>query len=421
MEEHRIDFLRLQFADLAGSLRHLDVPARHFQNSLEDELVFDGSSAGGFIRLEESDMLLRPDPGTFAVLPVPQRKSRIARLICDIHRADGAPFEGDPRGVLKRVMGDVADAGFHCTIGMEVEFYLFNTDGGVEHSPEALRRLGGEAVREEIVEALDVMGIAVASAHPEASPGQHEVDLCAVDALRAADHLATLKLVARTIAERNGLRANFMPKPVYGHHGSGLHVHHTLLREGGNAFADPETLDGLSDALRAYVGGILLHARGFAAITNPLVNSYKRLVPGYEAPVQATWSLQGGSPLVRIPAARAHRTGCEVRLGDPAGNPYLSLAVQIASGLDGIRRELDPGAPVNSKVAAMSTRELQRRKIALMPQHLGEALQALEENRVVRNALGEYVFSHFVEAKRAEWEEYVAQVHPWERERYTDV
>jgi glutamine synthetase len=414
LREEQIDLLRLQFSDLAGGLRQLDVPARRSGEALDGGVSFDGAAAGGW--REETELLLRPDPGTFCLLPSGAAGGRVARLICEVDRTDGTPFEGDPRGVLRRVVREVEAAGFRASIASEIEFFLLAAGGA-----PATAAAAGEAVRRDVVAALEEMGIAVATAFADAGPGQHEIDLQASDPVAAADALATLKPAVRAVAERHGLRATFMPKPIFGRHGCGLHLQHRLCRGEANAFADPDSMDGLSDALRGYVGGILRHARGFAAITNPLVNSYKRLIPGFAAPLYASWSLHDSSPLVRVPSARGGETGCEVRLADPAASPYLALAVQMAAGLSGVESEIDPGSPVGKQQGVMSARELQRRRIPQMPRHLGEALQALEESREVRGALGEYVFSHFVQAKREEWEEYVAQVHAWEVERYLDV
>lgn len=427
LEEHDVRYLRLQFMDLFGEVKSFEVAASQFGRAVAGELMFDGSSVDGRARVEESDMYLRPDPATLCLLPWTGTDSRVASLVCDLHRPDGAPFEGDPRGALRRAVQALNEEGFEPTIGAEVEFFLFRMDAAGEPTLRPQDRGGyydvapldaGESIRRDIVGVLEAMGFGVASSHHEVAPGQHKVDLLPTGALALADALASLSVVVKMVAARHGVHATFMPKPNPDQNGSGLHTHHALLRDGENAFFDPEARDDLADVLRLYVGGLLAHARGYCAITNPLVNSYKRLVPGYQAPVNVAWSLHTRSHMVRIPVTRGPDTRCEVRIADPAANPYLALAVQLAAGLDGLRQETHPGDPINKSLWALSQRERQRLRIPELPRHLGEALDELERDRTVRAALGEYIYSHYTTAKRAEFEEYLAQVHPWEVQRY---
>lgn len=416
LEEHRVRFLRLHFNDTLGAPRNAEVPVSRFSAAFRGEVVFDGSSRDGRFRVEEPDLLLRPDPSTLRILPRGDGEERIARMICDVYRTDDTPFEGDPRGALKRVLGDLGGMGFRVRVGTKMEFFLLRRQSGgpVEAAPAE----AGDRVRRDAVAVLEAMGYAVRGAHPEIAEGQHEIDLGFQDALLAADAAATLQQEVQAIATLHGLRAILMPKPFFGQHGSGMHMHHSLFQDERNAFDDPEARDGVSETLRFYIGGILRHARGFCAVTNPLVNSYKRLVPGFEAPTAVGWSLHGRSPLVRIPARRGEATGCEVQIPDPSANPYLALAVQIAAGMDGMRNGIEPGEPVRKNIGAMSRRERHRLRIAELPRDLGEALDELEGDRVIRAALGEHIYGHLMEAKRAEWEEYATAVHPWEWERY---
>jgi glutamine synthetase len=427
MEEHHVRFLRLQFSDILGTIKNVELPASQFEKALDGEVMFDGSSIEGFVRIEESDMLLKPDLDTFRIFPWGDADNRVARIICDVYKADDTPFEGDPRGALRRILNGIGEQGYKALMGMEAEFFLFQRtpDGDpttVTHDSGGYFDLTpvdlGEVARRDIVNILGSMGFEVEAAHHEVAPGQHEIGFRYEDALTTADNIATFKFVVRNVALKHGLHATFMPKPIFGQNGSGMHTHQSLFRNGENAFYDPEAKDGLSESMRYYVGGLLRHARGYCAITNPIVNSYKRLVPGYEAPVNVAWSLHNRSPMIRIPARRGKGTRCELRIPDPAANPYLALAVQVAAGMDGIQNEIDPGEPVNKNIWTMSQRERRRLKIDELPRDLGEALDELEKDRVIRTALGEHIYGHFMEAKRAEWQQYIAQVHGWEIEKY---
>jgi glutamine synthetase len=350
-------------------------------------------------------------------------------MICDIQTPDGAPFGGCPRTVLKRAIAAAASKGFQMKASPEVEFFLFQTRHGVptteSHDAAGYFDLSpvdlGENVRREIVLALEAMGFHVNAAHHEVAPGQHEIDFHHEDVLATADNISTFRFLVKNVAIRNGLHATFMPKPIYGINGSGMHTHMSLYAKGVNAFYDPKAEWELSVACLGYIGGLLRHAKGFCAVTNPLVNSYKRLVPGYEAPTNIAWSQKNRSPLVRVPAARGPVTRIELRMPDPSCNPYLALAVMLRAGLDGIERKLDPGPPINKNISTMSHRERRHLRIDELPGNLIEALDELEKDDLVRDTLGDHVFEHFVEAKREEWHDYIRHVSPWEVDRYLAV
>jgi glutamine synthetase len=422
-----VRFMRLQFTDILGINKNVEIPATQFEKALAGDIMFDGSSIEGFVRIEESDMLLAPDLSTFQVFPWGEPESRICRLICDINTPDGSPFAGDPRGVLKRVLARAASLGFTMNAGMEAEFFLFrpNPEGEattVTHDVGGYFDLApadlGEEARRAMVEVLELMGFEVEAAHHEVAHGQHEIDFRYADALRTADNLATFRFVVKQVAQQFGLVASFMPKPIFGQNGSGMHTHQSLFRGRENAFHDQEAQWQLSKVALHYIGGLLRHARGMCAITNPLVNSYKRLVPGYEAPVNVAWSMRNRSPLIRVPERRGLGTRLELRMPDPAANPYLALAVMLAAGLDGIETQADHREPVNENIWEMSFRERRRLRIDDLPHDLNEALDELEKDAVVTGALGEHIARHFVEAKRQEWRDYITQVSPWELENY---
>jgi glutamine synthetase len=427
LDEYNVRFLRLQFIDVMGVLKNVEVPRTQFAKALDGDIMFDGSAIEGFVRVEESDMVLRPDYGTFVVFPWSDPENRVARLICDVHTADGAPFEGDPRWVLKRQIEVARKLGYEMMAGAEAEFFLFHrtadgsptrdthdAGGYFDLTPVDL----GEFARRDIVTALETMGLEVEASHHEVAPGQHEVDFRYADALATADHLATFKFVVRNIAFHHDLHATFMPKPIYGQNGSGMHTHQSLFRDGENAFHDENEADGMSDVMRWYAAGLLRHGRAMCAITNPTVNSFKRLVPGFEAPVNVAWSHQNRSPMIRVPARRGKGTRLELRTPDPAANPYLALAVQLAAGLDGMRRKQAPPETIDKNIWTLSIRERRRYRIQELPRDLGEAIHLLKRSSFVREVLGEHVFQYFITAKEAEWADYSAQVHEWEIERY---
>jgi glutamine synthetase len=429
-EREKVKFMRLQFTDILGTIKNVEIPDRQFEEALDGKIMFDGSSIEGFVRIEESDMFLRPDLATYRVFPwAGQTGEKVARIICDIYTPDGEPFVGCPRAALKRAIAMAAAKGYVMNTGLEAEFFLFQTRNGVAttetHDAASYFDLSpvdmGEEVRREIVLALEAMGFHVEAAHHEVAPGQHEIDFRYDDVLTAADNISTFRFVVKNVATRNGVHATFMPKPIYGVNGSGLHTHISLFSRAGNVFYDASARWQLSGTCLNYIGGVLRHAKGFCAITNPLVNSYKRLVPGYEAPTHIAWSEKNRSPLVRVPAARGKATRIELRMPDPSCNPYLALAVMLRAGLDGIEKEIDPGPPVNKNIFNLSHRERRHLRIDELPGNLSEALDELEKDDLVRETLGGHLFEHFVAAKREEWFDYIRQVSPWEVKRYLSV
>ncbi len=424
---HNVRFLRLQFTDIVGVNKNVEVPASQFAKALAGDIMFDGSSIEGFVRIEESDMLLAPDFSTFRVFPWGDPDNRVARLICDINMPDGSPFIGDPRGALKRQIERAAGMGFTMNAGMEAEFFMFKrgADGEpstVTHDVGAYFDLTpvdlGEDARRAIVDILEQMGFEIEAAHHEVAHGQHEIDFRYADALTTADNIATFRFVVRNVARQFGLHASFMPKPIYGQNGSGMHTHQSLFRGSENAFWDRNAQWELSEIALHYIGGLLQHARGYCAITNPLVNSYKRLVPGYEAPVNVAWSMRNRSPMIRIPDRRELGTRIELRMPDPSANPYLALAVQLAAGLHGIESKADSREPVNTNIWEMSHREKRRLRIDDLPHDLEEACDELEKDDVIKEALGDHITRNFLEAKRQEWREYIIQVSQWELDNY---
>jgi len=426
-KEENVRFIRLQFTDLLGTIKNVEIPVSQLEKALDNKMMFDGSSIEGYVRIEESDMYLYPDLNTWVVFPW-VTQDRVARLICDVYLPDGRPFPGDPRGILKRVLREAEEMGFSAmNVGPEPEFFLFKTDEKGNPTSELNDQGGyfdlaptdlGENCRREIVLTLEEMGFEIEASHHEVAPGQHEIDFKYADAIKAADQIQTFKLVVKTIARQHGLHATFMPKPLFGMNGSGMHCHMSLFRGGENAFYDETDKLGLSSVARHYMAGLLKHARAFTAITNPTVNSYKRLVPGYEAPCYVAWSASNRSPMIRIPASRGLSTRVEVRNPDPASNPYLALAVMLKAGLDGIRTEAQLPAPVDRNIYVMSDDEREEQGIPSLPANLREALIELLSDEVICDALGEHALTHFVELKEIEWDMYPTQVHQWERDQY---
>lgn len=428
-DEWGVRFVRLQFSDIMGIIKNVAIPRSQLERALDNQIMFDGSSIQGFTRIEESDMNLRPDPNTFTLFPWREDKP-VARLICDVYKIDGKPFEGDPRYVLKRAVAQIEELGYTVNLGPECEFFLFKADPDgapllETHDKAGYFDLGpvdrGEDARRDIVLALEAMGFEVEASHHEVAPGQHEIDFKYGDALTQADRVATFKVVTRAIAKRHGLHATFMPKPIFGINGSGMHTHISLFKDGQNAFYDPHGEHQLSDVARYFIGGLLKHAPAITAVANPLVNSYKRLVPGYEAPVYIAWSAHNRSALVRVPASRQQGTRIELRSPDPSCNPYLAFAAMIAAGVDGIKSKIDPGPSVTFNIYALSPEERAARGIPSLPGSLAEALDALEADEVIKEALGPHVCTHFISGKRIEWDVYRSQVHPWEIEQYLGV
>ena len=422
-----VTFLRLQFTDILGVNKNVEVPESQFEKALEGDIMFDGSSIEGFVRIEESDMVLHPDLDTFRILPYDDEGGKVARIICDIYNPDGTAFNGCTRQALKRQIASAKASGYTMMAGVEAEFFIFQLDANGEPTTETHDSGGyfdqtpvdrAEEIRRLIIKDLVSMGFEVEAGHHEVAPGQHEIDFRYAEALETADNLATFRFIVRNVAYRHGFLATFMPKPIFGQNGSGMNTHQSLFKGDHNAFHDPKAPWELSKVALAYIGGLLDHARGFCSITNPLVNSYKRLVPGYEAPVNVAWSMRNRSPLVRIPDRRGTGTRCELRMPDPSANPYLALAVQLAAGLDGVSRGLVPPDPVNKNIFEMSHRERRKYRIDELPRDLHEALDCLEKDDVIRAALGEHIYERFVEAKREEWHDYIGKVSAWELERY---
>ncbi|MEH7305292.1 type I glutamate--ammonia ligase [Neobacillus drentensis] len=429
--EENVKFIRLQFTDILGTIKNVEIPISQLEKALDNKMMFDGSSIEGFVRIEESDMLLYPDLNTWVVFPWTAEKGKVARLICDIYTPEGEPFEGDPRNNLRRVLKEMEELGFtNFNLGPEPEFFLFKLDEKGEPSLELNDQGGyfdlaptdlGENCRRDIVLELEEMGFEIEASHHEVAPGQHEIDFKYADALTACDQIQTFKLVVKTIARKHGLHATFMPKPLYGVNGSGMHMNLSLFKNGENAFYEPGGDLDMSDTARQFIAGILKHAPAFTAVTNPTVNSYKRLVPGYEAPCYVAWSARNRSPLIRIPASRGLSTRVEVRSVDPSANPYLAMAVLLKAGLDGIKNKLTPPAPVDRNIYVMSKEERIEEGIVDLPATLAQALDQLKADEVIVAGLGEHIMEHFVEAKEIEWDMFRTVVHQWERDQYMSM
>ncbi len=427
VEKLDIEFIHLQFTDIIGVMKNVCITADQLEKALNNKIMFDGSSIDGFVRIEESDMYLNPDLSTFTVFPW-TNVHKEARLICDVYNIDGSPFEGCPRNILKKLIREAEEMGYRMQVGPECEFFLFNTDEKGNPSLDthddasyfdlAPIDLGGNA-RNEMTKALQQMGFEIETSHHEEAPGQHEIDFKYEDALLTADNIMTFKMVVRIIAQRHGLHATFMPKPKFGISGSGMHLNMSLSTlDSKNAFYDIEGELQLSKIAYYFLGGLMKHAKGFTALTNPTVNSYKRLVPGYEAPVIIAWSASNRSPLIRIPAERGEGTRIELRSPDPCANPYLALAATLKSGLDGIKNKIEPPDQVKSNAYEMDNDEIEERGIELIPANLREAIKALSEDEVIKASLGNHAYKRFVEAALYEWKEYSKHVSKWELDRY---
>lgn len=427
VEEEDVEFIRLQFTDMFGTMKNVAITSNQLEKALENECMFDGSSIEGFVRIEESDMYLYPDLDTFAIFPWRPQQGKVARIICDVYRPDGKPFAGDPRYVLHRVVEEAKEMGYTLNVGPECEFFLFHTDDDgqpttISHEKAGYFDLGpidlGENARRDMVLTLEDMGFEIEASHHEAAPAQHEIDFKYDEAIATADNIMTFKLAVKTIAKRHGLFASFMPKPKYGINGSGMHINMSLEKDGKNIFFDENDQMQLSKEAYYFIGGIMEHVKGMTAITNPLVNSYKRLVPGYEAPIYIAWSATNRSPLIRIPAARGEGTRVELRCPDPSANPYLALAVCLAAGLDGIRKQIMPPAAVVKNVYEMRLDEKKAEGIEALPATLSEAVEELEKDEYILEVLGEHISRNYIAAKRTEWAEYTSQVTDWEIEQY---
>jgi glutamine synthetase len=444
-KERNIRFVELQFTDIMGIVKGVTIPLHQLEGSLNHGTWFDGSSIEGFTRIAESDQWLKPDMSTFAEIPWQRGDGEqgpgtlgsrgTARVICDVYTPAGDAFVGDPRGVLRRQMDRAKAMGYIWNAGPELEFFLFRKDDEGRIQPLPHDQAGyfdfssdlAQNVRRDMVNALEAFGISVEAAHHEVAAGQHEIDFRYADGLRTADNAVTFKFTLKAVAGLHGLYATFMPKPIFGINGSGMHTHQSLfsVAEDRNAFADPQNPYGLSTLARQYMAGILAHARGMIAVLAPLVNSYKRLVPGYEAPTYLTWGRTNRSALIRVPKVSPgisiEATRVEVRCPDPSSNTYLAFAAMLAAGLDGIERGLELGDPVEESLYAMSQERIRERGIQELPGTLGEAIDELERDEVICAALGDHVLSHYVEAKREEWDEYRMQVSQWELDRYLEA
>lgn len=427
VEEEDVEFIRLQFTDMFGTLKNVAITKSQLEKALNNQCMFDGSSIEGFVRIEESDMYLYPDLDTFVIFPWRPQQGKVARIICDIYRPDGKPFEGDPRYILKKTIAEAAEMGYQFNVGPECEFFLFHTDDEgrpttISHERAGYFDLGpidlGENARRDMVLTLEDMGFEIEASHHEAAPAQHEIDFKYDEALHTADNIMTFKLAVKTIAKRFGLFASFMPKPKQGINGSGMHINISVSKDGKNIFADESDELGLSREAYYFIGGVMKHMKGMTVITNPLVNSYKRLIPGYEAPVYIAWSGTNRSPLIRIPAARGEGTRVELRSPDSAANPYLALAICLAAGLDGIKNKIMPPAAVNGNVFDMSEEEMKTLGIEALPTDLNEAVEEMEKDSFIEEVLGEHVLQKYAEAKRGEWAAYRQQVTDWEINEY---
>lgn len=433
LRDDEVKFVNLQFTDVLGIVKNVTIPSAEAEEALVNGVWFDGSAIEGFTRIAESDMFLMPDRATYAVIPWDRGGHTTARLICDIFKPNGDPFPGDPRAALKRQLARLAALGYGYHTGPELEFFLFEQEGG-RIAPLPHDRAGyfdvstdlASDVRKDMVVALSEMGITVEQAHHEVAIGQHEIDFRYAGALTTADNAITFKFTLKAVAQRHGLHATFMPKPLEGINGSGMHTHQSLyeLATGRNVFADAKDEYGLSRVARSFIAGQLAHARGMTAVFAPIVNSYRRLVPGFEAPVYVSWAHTNRSALIRVPAVRPHKrhaTRVELRCPDPSCNPYLTFAAMLAAGLDGIENDLLLPEPVEENLYQVSEEDLGRRKVELLPATLGEAIGALQADRVVRDALGEHIATHLSEAQRREWDEFRKHVSEWERERYLEL
>ena len=427
VEEEDVEFIRLQFTDIFGMLKNVAITSSQLKKALDNRCMFDGSSIEGFVRIEESDMYLYPDLDTFEIFPWRPQQGKVARLMCDVYRPDKTPFEGDPRYVLRRVLKEASDMGFVFNAGPECEFFIFQTDEEGRPTTETHEIAGyfdvapidqGENVRRDIVLNLEDMGFMIEASHHEMAPGQHEIDFEYAEGLVTADNVMTFKMAVKAIAKRHGLHATFMPKPKFGVNGSGMHINMSLFKDGKNVFFDPDGERKLSKDAYHFIAGLLTHVKGMTAITNPLVNSYKRLVPGYEAPCYLAWSASNRSALIRIPAARGQSTRVELRNPDPSCNPYLALAACLAAGLDGIERELEPPAEITENIFEMNETQRAACGIEDLPDSLEHALDSLQTDPLMAEVLGPHIYAQFIAGKKKEWEEYCTRVSSWEIAKY---
>ena len=431
IEECGTKFVRLQFVDIHGTPKNMAIPLvkpDQMEDILKDGLLFDGSSVEGFVDINESDLVLKPDPDTFSTLPWRPEEKGVCRFICDIYWPEGKPFEGDPRYILKRALEKAEKAGYEYNVGPEPEFFILDqdeeghlipNDNGVYFDVEPVDQ--GPDIRRQIVMDLEALNFDVEVSHHEVAPGQHEIDFKFDNALRTADAVITFKQAIKAIVDTMGYMVTFMPKPFFGENGSGMHCHQSLFKGGKNVFYDPDTETQLSQEAMYFMGGILQHSPALTAICAPTINSYKRLVPGYEAPVYVAYGLKNRSTLVRIPASRGNGTRVELRMPAPSCNPYLAFAAMLEAGLDGMKNKVDPGEPTEIDVFNKSIEELKTLGIDVLPSSLWEAYHALEKDDVVRSTLGDHIYGQFRDIKKKEWDDYRIQVFDYELEKYLNI
>ena len=426
-KEKDVEFIRLQFIDVMGIPKNVAITFSQLEKILDEGMMFDGSSIEGFARIEESDMYLRPDLDTFVIYPWRPQSGKVARFICDVYTPDGEPFAGCPRGILKKVLKEAEEMGYDFNVGNECEFFLFQTDENGRPTTKTNDEAGyfdldpvdlGTDARRDICLTLEQMGFEIEASHHEVAEGQHEIDFKYANALKTADNVAAFRLVVKTIAKKYGLHATFMPKPIFGINGSGMHTNMSLFKDGKNAFYDPADPVGLSKTAYSFIAGVLKHVAGFTAVTNPLVNSYKRLVPGYEAPCYIAWSASNRTDIIRIPASRGAGTRIELRSPDPSTNPYLCLAVCLAAGLDGIKNNLPAPESVDINLFRSTQEERDALGVKNLPGSLYEAIVAMEQDGLVKEVLGDHCYSAFVKSKKAEWDKFRMFVSQWELDSY---
>lgn len=431
VDECDIKFVRLQFVDIHGAAKNMAIPLMRpdqLEDIIKEGILFDGSSIEGFVDINESDLVLKPEPETFSTLPWRPEEKGVCRFICDVYWPEGKPFEGDPRYVLKRVLSKYEKLGYEYNVGPEPEFFILDYDGegniipldtGAYFDVEPIDQ--GTDFRRKLVMDLEALGFDIEVSHHEVAPGQHEIDFKFDKALKTADAVITFKQAIKAIVDKMGYLVTFMPKPFFGENGSGMHCHQSLFKGGENIFYDPDTPTQLSEKAMYFIGGLLEHSKALSAICAPTVNSYKRLVPGYEAPVYIAYGFKNRSTLIRIPASRGKGTRVEFRAPDPSCNPYLAFAAMLEAGMDGVKNKIDPGEPVEFDVFRLSMKELEEMGIETLPSSLWEAYHSLEEDEVIKSAIGDHIYEKFMEIKHKEWDEYRIQVFKYEIEKYLNI